>query len=373
MAIDSAITPTLPDTVAESWAPRTDRWRAQAPSVHADRPGRPLFIGACPRSGTTLLRSLLDNHPDLAMPAETDFVIPLWKLRAGFGDLHERKNRRAVGEWIFKQQGHGGTRLRAGTFTRKQAIRRVADSPPTLGSIVATCFGMYAEAHGKQRWGDKRPAYAGWIPMLFALFPDAQFINLVRDPRAAVASQIPLGWGHEEAALASAAVRWEYSARRVDAFSARLRPDQLLDLRYEDMVRDPEATLDQVCAFAGLRAGDAIATMIGAERRGKFRPGWHEKLAQPISTDSVERWREKLDPHEVALVEHVAEPFLDRFGYRTASPGAPPTAADLAELKRQRHRRRRKWRRQWRDELKRRHVLYRRPVAAIAASSARPR
>ena len=201
--------------------------------------------------------------------------------------------------------------------------------------------------------------------MLFELFPDAQFINLVRDPRAAVASQIPLGWGHEEAALASAAVRWEYSVRRVDGFAGKLRPDQLLDLRYEDMVRDPEATLEQVCAFAGLSAGDSIATMIEAERRGKFRPGWHEKLAQPISTDSVERWREKLDPHEVALVEQVAEPFLDRFGYRTASPGAVPTPADLSELKRQRRRRLRKWRRQARDEFKRRHVLYRRPVAAI--------
>ncbi|MEO6496505.1 MAG: sulfotransferase [Solirubrobacteraceae bacterium] len=366
MAADSpAITPAFPDTVEGSWTPRSERWCSQPPSEFSGLPGRPLFIGACPRSGTTLLRSLLDNHPDFAMPAETDFVIPLWKLRAGFGDLNERKNRRRIGEWIFKQPGHGGTRLRAGSFTRKQAVRRVADAPPTLGSIVAACFGMHAEAHSKQRWGDKRPAYAGWLPMLFALFPDAQVVNLIRDPRGAVASQIPLGWGHEEAALASAAVRWEYSVRRVDVFSRRLRPDQLLDLRYEDMVRDPGAALEQVCSFAGLRGGETIPAMIAAERRGKFRPGWHDKLSQPISTDSVERWRGKLDPHEIALVEQVAEPFLHRFGYRSAAGDAAPTEADLSELKRQRRRRKRKWRRQGRDELKRRHVLYRRPVAAV--------
>jgi hypothetical protein len=299
------------------------------------------------------------------MPAETDFLIPLWKLRAGFGDLRERKNRRRVGEWIFKQHGHGGTRIRAGAFTRKQAIKRVASAPPTMGSIIATCFEMYAEAHGKHRWGDKRPAYAGWIPILFELFPNAQFINLVRDPRAAVASQIPLGWGHEEAALASAAVRWETSVRRVDDYSDRLRPDQLLDLRYEDMVAAPEETLERVCAFAGLTAGDTIQTMIAAERRGKFRPGWHDKLSQPISVDSVERWRGKLDPHEIALVELVAAPYLERFGYQADAGDAVPTTADLAELKRQRKRRRRKWRKQGRDELKRRHILYRRPVAAL--------
>ncbi|MFL5846061.1 MAG: sulfotransferase family protein [Solirubrobacteraceae bacterium] len=368
MASDTASTPALPATVAATWEPRSAQWATRSPSEFAGVADRPLFIGACPRSGTTLLRSLLDNHPDLAIPAETDFVIPLWKMRARFGDLGERPNRRAVGRWIFRQQGHGGARLRAGKFTRKQAVKRVAQSEPTLGSIIATCFGMYAEAHGKQRWGDKRPAYAGRLPMLFELFPDAQFINLVRDPRAAVASQIPLGWGHEEEALASAAVRWEFSVRRVDEFARGLRPDQLLDLRYEDMVRAPEATLEQVCAFAGLRAGDAIATMLDGERVGKFRPGWHDKLSEPISTDSVERWREKLDPHEIALVEHVAEPFMERLGYRTAADGATPTDADLRELRRQRKARARKWRREARDELKRRHVLYRRPVAAIKNS-----
>ncbi|MCW2990375.1 MAG: hypothetical protein JWM73_969, partial [Solirubrobacterales bacterium] len=282
MATDSpVIAPTLPDTVAETWEPRSAAWRSRAPSPHAGTLARPLFIGGCPRSGTTLLRSLLDNHPDLAMPAETDFVLPLWRLRAGFGDLRDRENRRAVGRWVFRQHGHGGKRLRAGRFTRKQGVRRVVQAPPTLGSIVDACFSLYAEAHGKQRWGDKRPAYAAWIAVLFELFPDAQFINVVRDPRGAVASQIPLGWAHEEAALASAAVRWETSIRRVDEFSARLRPDQLLDIRYEDMVGAPEATLEQVCAFAGLRAGDAIGTMIAAERTGKFRPGWHDNLSQP--------------------------------------------------------------------------------------------
>lgn len=355
----------LPDTIAPSWVPRSAEWAARAPSPYAERSDRPLFIGACPRSGTTLLRSLLDNHPDLAMPAETDFLIPLWKTRAGYGDLADRANRRRVARFVFREEGNGGQRLRAGRVTRKRAIKRVVAAPPTLGSVVEACFRVYAEAHDKPRWGDKRPAYAGWIDVLFALFPDAQFINLVRDPRAAVASQIPLGWGHEEAALASAAVRWETSIRRVDEFARGLRPDQLLDLRYEDMVAAPEAALERVCAFAGLRGGDTIRTMIEAERVGRFRPGWHEKLAEPISTDSVERWRERLDPHEVALVEHVAAPYLDRFGYRRAAGDAVPTAADLRELKRQRRRRRRKWRRQSRDELKRRWFLYRRPVAAI--------
>ena len=364
MGTDPHATAPLPPTVAETWQPRPAAWTQQPPSPFAGRPGRPLFIGACPRSGTTLLRSMLDNHPDLAMPAETNFVIPLWKTRVGFGDLRAEDNRRRVADWIFREEGNGGRRIRAGRVSRDEAVARVVAAPPTLGSLLEACFALHAEAHDKPRWGDKRPAYASWLPMLFALFPDAQFINLVRDPRATVASQIPLGWDPAPVAAASAAARWATTIGRVDAHGARLRPDQLLDLRYEDMVADPAGTLERVCAFAGLRGGDTIATMIEAERGGRFKPGWHDQLSAAVTTDSVERWRERLAPHEAALAERAAAPHLERLGYRPDPELPAPAADDVRELARQLRRRRRKWRRNARDELVRRTLLYRRPVAA---------
>lgn len=359
-------TSALPETVAPDWAPRDQRWRDRAPSEFAGRPDRPLFIGACPRSGTTLLRSMLDNHPELAVPAETDFVIPLWKRRRELGDLRREENRRRIAEWMFCEKGHGGERLRAGKTTVDEAIARVLAAPPTLGSIVETCFRIYADAHGKRRWGDKRPAYAGWARILFALFPDAQFVNVVRDPRGAVASQIPLGWGRPDAALASSTARWEASIGRVDDLAGRLRPDQLLDVRYESLVADPAGVLREVCAFAALPADDdVIATMITAERRGTYRPGWHEKVSKPVSTDSVERWRERLESPQIAFVEHVTGPQFERFGYRP-TPGldARPRKRDLAELERQRERRREKWAAQDRADRWGR-LRYRRPLAAV--------
>ena len=81
-----------------------------------------------------------------------------------------------------------------------------------------------------------------WIGAVFALFPDAQFVNVVRDPRGAVASQIPMGWDEPDVALAGSLANWEASIERVDAFASQLRPDQLLDVRYEDLVRGPSAS-----------------------------------------------------------------------------------------------------------------------------------
>jgi hypothetical protein len=332
---------------------------------------RPLFVGGCPRSGTTLLRCLLNNHPDLAMPAETDFVIPLWTFRARYGDLRRPENRRALAEWIFNTDGTGGRRIRAGSFGRREAIERVVASAPTLGSVFSTCFEMYAEAHGKSRWGDKRPGYAGFIGAIFGLFPDAQFINVVRDPRAAVSSIVRVGWDEQDVAVPSAAAMWLSSVRRVDAHVRRLRPDQLLDVRYEDMVRDPAATLARICEFAGLRGGSAIDEMLTRERRGKFREGWHTLISEPITTATIESWRERLEPSEAALVERAAAPYLERFGY-VADLGAAPRRTELRELRRQRRRRARKWRRRATEELKRRALVYRYPVAAPPAFAAEP-
>jgi len=356
--------PALPLTVAAGWRPRSEAWLERAPSRFASAPARPLFIGACPRSGTTLLRVLLDNHPDLAIPHETNFVRPLWWQRVRFGDLRDPANRRRVAEWIFTEKSHRSARLRDGRISRRDAIRRVADALPTVGSIVQACLQLRAEADGKPRWGDKRPSYSGFIGMLFAMFPDAQYINLVRDPRGAVASQMPMGWDAPEVAVAAATARWEAAIRRTDHFARRLRPDQFLDLRYEDMVSDPRVTLERVCAFAGLRADDAVDAMIGGERRGAVG-GPHERIAEPVTTASVDRWRERLDPHQVALVERATASLLDRFGYRPADDfRADPAPRDARELARQRRHRRREWRRSQRGELLRR-AVYRRPVAAV--------
>ena len=350
--------------MSPDWRPRSEAWLERAPSRFAGAPARPLFIGACPRSGTTLLRLMLDNHPDLAIPHETNFVRPLWWQRVRFGDLRDPVNRRRVAEWIFTEKGRRGARLRAGRVSRQAAIRRVADAPPTVGSIIQECLRLYAGVHDKPRWGDKRPAYSGFIGMLFEMFPDAQYINLVRDPRGAVASQLQMGWDAPAVAVAAATARWEGAIRRTDHFAGRLRPDQFLDLRYEDMVSDPHATLERICAFAGLRAGDAVETMISGHRPGSRSGGPNERLAGPVTTASVERWRERLTPPEVALVERATVPLLDRFGYRpTDAAGADPAPPGVRELARQRRINRREWRSSQRGELLRR-AAYRRPVAA---------
>jgi hypothetical protein len=173
-----------------------------------------------------------------------------------------------------------------------------------------------------------------------------------------------MGWDPPDVAVPAAIARWRGATRRTDHFARRLRPDQLLDLRYEDLVSEPQAVLERVCAFVGLRAGDAVERMIGGDR-GDWARGPHRRVAQPVTTAWVERWRERLSAEQVALVERATAPLLGRFGYQPAEDlrGDPPPE-DVRELARQERVSRREWRRSQRDELLRR-ATYRRPVAAL--------
>ena len=168
------------------------------------------------------------------------------------------------------------------------------------------------------------------------------------------------------AALAPAVAGWEFSMRRVDRFARHLRPDQMLDVRYEDLVRDPDAELQRICDFAALRGDSAVDEMI-SRPRGGFVPAWHENVPAPLNPGLVDSWRERLEPHQIALVEHAVRPYLDRFGYlRDESVHVPPQQSDLRRLAANRVRRAIRWRRYTVGELKRR-ALHRQPVAAERA------
>ena len=309
-----------------------------------------------------MLQVMLDMHPELGIPRETNFIRQLWWQRWKFGDLADVASRRRAARWILGDRDHLTWRLRRRHHVpRKQAARRIATAGPTIGSIVEACVRLHADP--KPRWGDKRPAYSGFLEPLLAMFPDAQYVNLVRDPRGAVASQLGLRWDPEDIAVPAAIARWEGAIARTDQAARRLRPDQLLDVRYEDLVGDPQAELGRILTFAGLPAGDVVETMISGDRQGAFTSSQaHALVAEPVTTVSIERWRDRLSPQEVALLEHGTAPLMDRFGYRPVREAEPEPDA-LRELARQRGLNRREWRRTQRDELLRR-ARYRKPVAA---------
>jgi len=320
---------------------------------------RPLFIGASPRSGTTMLRSMLNNHPDLAVPHETWFVIPAWEHRREFGDLREEANRRKLAKFIVQRKTHVD---RLGV-PRGKAIERLVAAPPTLGSVLGTYFAMYAHEHGKPRWGDKRPQYVNRLRALFTMWPDAQFINVVRDPRSSVASMRKLGWyGYD---VVPALELWHRSTQAADHWRRRLRADQFIDVRYEDLVTEPAQALARLCEFAGLPAGEALTPMLGFhERNDVTNEKYHALLSRPVTADRVTGWVGLLADEELAFIEHIARRSMQRFGYAPTMGGAkPPAAMTAAYRKRSTQRQLLRGRRMLVD-VHRQYLSHRMPVAS---------
>ncbi|MGH8870240.1 MAG: sulfotransferase family protein [Actinomycetes bacterium] len=297
-----------------------DQSDTRATSPYAGAPDRPVFVGACPRSGTTLLRTMLNSHPGLAVPRETRFLLGAWERRAVFGDLRRSGNRRKVAHWIAERKDSGFKRLKV---PADALANRLENAPPTIGSLLGACFEMYAEGQGKKRWGDKRPIYAQHLDAVFAMFADAQFVNLVRDPRAAVASTRKLGWYDGD--IVPAVDLWARSVRAAESWRGRLAVDQFHQVRYEDLVADPRGVLEGIATFAGLDP-EGVSSMLSFYENSDLPPSkkYHPLVSSPVTTATTRAWQEQLGPDEVAFVEHALGPTMQRYGYERVAAGVTP-------------------------------------------------
>jgi hypothetical protein len=306
-----------------------------------------------------MLRMMLNSHPDLGLPHETQFLIRAWERRGTFGDLSEAANRRRLAHWIVNRRK---ARIHRLGVDPEELVARMEAAPPTLGSVLGTCFVAYAEHNGKDRWGDKRPSYVQHLDAVFAMFPEAQFVNVVRDPRAAAASVRRIGWYHGD--VAGGAALWERAIRAVDKWRPRLAPDQLCEVQYEELVSEPRETLERIAAFLGL-APEGVEEMLLFHERPDIPTDakFHTRVSTPVTTAAVRSWEGELAPGEVAFLEHVLGAYMQRYGYELSAGQTPVPKERMRAFTMFRRRKASRRLRERLTEAKLR-VTYRRPVAA---------
>jgi hypothetical protein len=265
----------------------------------------PLFIVGAPRSGTTLLRNMLNRHPLLAVCGETRFYHYLYARRRAFGDLGNLKNRRRLVE----------------EYLSTERVQRLGIDLPGLGErlmreaigyreLFTSVLEYYAESQGKPRYGEKTPHHALFTETLCEWFPGANILHLVRDPRDVVASLQRMVWA-PNSIVANAQV-WldcNLGARR-----SSHRPEYLL-IRYEKLVAEPEQELSRICAFLGCEFAPQMLvpdTQSDVNRRVRA----HQK---DINMERLGKWQEQLSTDDVALVEWAAGSAMQDFGYESST------------------------------------------------------
>ena len=269
----------------------------------------PFFVVGCARSGTTLLRLMLDSHPRLAVPPESHFI-----PRLAPSDL----NRPFDVERILE---HPQVRLWDvdGDDVRATAAELHAT---TYAQQVDALFTTYARSEGKLRWADKTPGYVEHLPQLAALFPTARFVHLIRDGREVATSLAEWPWG--PASPIAGAFWWRRKVRAGRRAGALLGPERYLELRLEDLVHDPEGELRRLCAFISEEFDAAMLDYPRTAEEWMRRPQetymafTHPHLTKP-PTAGLRDWRRGLSGSDQEAIEAACAPLLRELGYATTT------------------------------------------------------
>ncbi len=283
----------------------------------------PIFIIGVHRSGTTLLRFMLSSHPAIYIPPESDFI-PRFFRRKPEEILSPARAQRIL-DLIF-------TRYRFGREWQGPALRGVAlpgaDLTPAV--LLDALYSAYAAQNGAARWGDKTPIYSSYVDLLARIFPAAQFIHLTRDGRDVALSMLDK-WGAQDFHIDMyfAARNWDRRTRQARRAGARLGESRYLELRYEDLVADPDVHLQSICRFLGEPYDPAMARQHELAR-GRVEAGsFHDAVRQPPSTGRVARWQREMTPADLRLFQRLAGALLQELGYPLAEAGTMNAAERL--------------------------------------------
>ncbi len=280
-----------------------------------------VFIGGCPRSGTTLLQRMLDNHPQLAVANDTHFIPRA--LRHTSKELYRAalgSQRIELTDAIVKnvREYHRFYRLGLSDYEFNQARARST----TYRELVAALFDEFARKQDKPFAGEKTPDYVRYVPLLHELFPIAKFVHIVRDGRDVALSLLNwaqpdkgpgrLDWWNQDA-IATSALWWQRFAG-VEIESG----DWNATIRYEDLLDNATDVLEQVAEMLGLPFDHAMLQFHrGKPNHGKPTSDEHGSAKSrwlPV-TRGLRDWRTQMSADDVAVFELLAGDLLQKFGY----------------------------------------------------------
>jgi hypothetical protein len=285
------------------------------------RSDAPIFVVGYPRSGTTLLQSLIGAHPRIASPPEMHYFVRLARHAKYWGDLDDDTVARRVIEAAVSSSkfAHCG-------FEVERIFPRLPASGRTHGIVFEAIMRDFADRAGKQRWCEKTPLQSA--PFIWGALPSAQVVHIVRDPRDSLASGLDITGGGD---ITIGARQWrQFTTRNIRAGAER-GAGQYLRVRYEDLARDPAAVLTIVFAF--LREEFDPGVLTDASRRQSVLTAevipWQARVLEPIEPPQEGRWREKLSWQQRARTAAILGDMLPALGYLPPRPSTVRLGAAL--------------------------------------------
>jgi len=317
--------------VQNDWAGNGSIVRAESdPSRDlAELAGRPLLVCGHPRSGTSLVMSLLDGHPDVvAFPEETKYFRAIHRRRSLHSAerllAHTRVGRLSRDRATALAHGQDFAGIDGAVFERE--LRERLAVPRRLRELLPAVMLAYATAAGAspaRYWAEKTPLHEHHLDTALGLWPELVAIYLLRDPRDVGASfrakRRQRGRGLPVRTLAR---RMQASLAAWEAFSGR-HPQRCLMLRYEDLVRAPEPVMRSVADFLGIAWNPTLLqpTLAGRTWSGNSSFG---EAHREVSAAPIGRHASLLSEDEIRALEAWLAPEFERFEWHRTQPAVRP-------------------------------------------------
>lgn len=286
----------------------------------------PLFIVGMPRSGTTLLRAILNAGTDVYIPPESEFLFRSYPFYNRARHLTD-KDYFCLSELFIRTSQRNGW-----CFKRPELVKLLKDGTPrNLTEVNDLIYRSYLDRCGysTSRWGLKTPNFIFNLERVSDLYPDGKFIHIVRDGRDVYLSHRkmyddPAAEGFGPRTILQSALYWVDGLRNVQYYAPRLGID-IIDVRYEDLLTAPADTVQRICDFLNIVATPKMwETYHTSERNRKnmtCSPRIHTKLKSGIDNANVNRYKSLLSNSQILLFDFLAEPYLRKYGYDCTSFG----------------------------------------------------
>jgi hypothetical protein len=290
----------------------------------------PTFIVGLGRSGTTLLRNLLNASNQIHFPYESDFIArahPSLCKRQSFSEDDYSKIAKAFSDRSQKNGWH----MKESYLTSCLNKRR----PQTFSDINAVIYESYLEQEGLEnlQWGIKTPVLIQNLDRIIEVFPNAKIVHIVRDARDVYLSYKNInenGVSDEKFGprnVVESALFWVDGVRKVEEFSSdsKSSSEALYELRFEDLLEDVDCSLTNVFSFLGMNYDPAIPESY-LDHKGNQKllclQKYHEgtvksRLREGIDKANTAKYLNKMTRLERFIFELIAIPYLKKYGYLT--------------------------------------------------------
>ena len=271
---------------------------------------KPIFIVSAPRSGSTLMRLILDAHPRIGIPSPAWLYEMVGPYLYSYGDLTIQKNLLSLAEDILAAPS---IKDWTSQLSAEEMVNDAKES--SFGGLYDVLHRKYARDTGKSRWGEKTPRNCFWMDEIKSDFPDAQFVHIIRDGRdMAIDIADSRLWPYS---LYSGAHMWEMFVSAAKESGSHFDADSYYEIHYEKLCADPEGELKKLCSFLG----EEFSPQMLSHNQSDSAKNWgggdalHASILRPITTDYCEMYKNRLSGQDCEALEALIGKLLKGWGY----------------------------------------------------------